>query len=815
MKYAGKTTSRAAIAATLFGSLLFSAPLQLYAQDVEEIIVTARKKDESLQEVPLAVSVVTAGMVERLGLQDLDDIAKITAGLVFDAEFDRTSNRPVIRGQANILGDSGVASFIDGVYITGSINDYDINDVERVEVVKGPQSALYGRNTYSGAINIITKAPGDTWQGRGLMKFSDDGHQEVSASIKGPVSDSLGVGVTARYFQHDGAFTNTFDGSDIGEQESTSVSAVAVWEPSERFTARARVYVGETADGQTPLVAQPASENNCFPDNGSLYAGLGRYYCGEVRARPVNSDWTIQAPDSANDRDLLQASLSFDFELNARLTLNSVTGYNNADEVFTSEADYGPTSFQTAVFARFPLGPIPGSWGFVGSPVDFTFADRSNIEDISQELRLSWQGESSEFMIGAYYFVQRDDATGNRNLPPNGQALANASFGAAVGSQQAWCGSVPFLCTGIFPLFGPTVAVNRDQNNSDIRNMALFGMAAFDVGDNSKLTLEARWADEKKEQVLIAQDLGGSAGAPEYKVATFDSFSPRITFDHQLSDDHMVYALYAEGTKPGGFNSALAAAQGKPTFEEEEVKSIEVGSKNVALEGHLVANLSIFFNQVTGYQLTQNVRSGANTSSATVNAGDADIFGAEIEMRYAAQSVEGLATTFNYAFTDAQYVRGEDENLGLINDVADNGLIDCSTGSQFATGSCISKFGSIIGNQVPRTAEHQLYLDVEIRRPLGNGDWDWYAGANMSYESSKFAQVLNLAETGDTTLVGARVGFESDRYAVSLWGKNLTGEDSSPLVLRYADGNDSFKRNFVVMPRRDTYWGLTASANFE
>ena len=156
------------------------------AQALEEIIVMARKRAENIQEIPVAVTAITANQIQNLDLQDLSEISKLTAGLVFDAEFGRGSDRPVIRGQANILGDSGVSYFIDGVYINGSIADYDLNDIERIEVVKGPQSALYGRNTYSGAINIITKSPGDSLSSDVRFSVSDDDEQEISASVRGP-----------------------------------------------------------------------------------------------------------------------------------------------------------------------------------------------------------------------------------------------------------------------------------------------------------------------------------------------------------------------------------------------------------------------------------------------------------------------------------------------------------------------------------------------------------------------------------------------------------------------------------------------------
>ena len=155
-------------------------------------------------------------------------------------------------------------------------------------------------------------------------------------------------------------------------------------------------------------------------------------------------------------------------------------------------------------------------------------------------------------------------------------------------------------------------------------------MMSFDMGAATRITLEGRWAEEEIDQVAISQDLGGMPAPPLVSNAKFTSFNPRFTIDHRLTEDSMVYFLLASGNKPGGFNNTVAIEAGLPTFDEEEVTSFELGSKNVVADGQLVANLAMYFNQINGYQLTQNARAGANTTSATVNAGDADIFGAEI-----------------------------------------------------------------------------------------------------------------------------------------------------------------------------------------
>jgi len=424
-----------------------------------------------------------------------------------------------------------------------------------------------------------------------------------------------------------------------------------------------------------------------------------------------------------------------------------------------------------------------------------------------------------DFLVGGYYFDQKSTNSDVRELPPGAAGIAAANYGARLAQLQQTCGFNP-VCSFVIPTFGPSINVPRNVTEFDITNTAIFGLVSFQLTDSFSITAEARYQEEDIEQNVVLQSLGSPPTGTVKAKETYDAFLPRVTLDWQFNPDHMVYALYAEGTKPGGFNSATAIQAGLPSYDEEDVESIEIGSKNVFADGQVVLNIAAYFNQITGYQLTQNARNDlGNTTSATVNAGDADVMGAEIEFSYRPAQVEGLRFTFNYAYTDSEFTKGFDENQGLLNDVADDGLNNCSTGLEVDTLPCSSTnmaFGSIKGNRIPRSAEHQLYAGVELRRPLGIGDgsWDYVVGADYSYESSKFAQVLNLAETGDTNLLAARLGIVSEAWSLTLWGRNLTGEDSVPNLLRYADGAKDLRRNFAGSQRRDTYFGLTLTASF-
>ena len=787
---------------------------------IEEVVVTARKRSEGLQDVPVAVTAFTADQIAEFGIRDLSDVSKITAGLIFDSEFSRGSNRPVIRGQANILGESGVSYFIDGLYVSGSIDDYDLSNVERIEVVKGPQSALYGRNTYAGAINIATRGAGESVGGDVSLQLAQFNQYQLTAAVSGPLGETVSGGVNVRHFERGGPFTNEYDGSEIGVQQSQSFSAFVELSPGDRLNIRARAYHGQRDDGQPPVAATRYFANNCYPDDGSLYGGAGRYYCGVVEPGPIDTDWTVQAPEAQDTDDHTQIGIRVDLDLTDSLSLTWITGTSQRDESLVIDGDYQPTSFHVANFTPngFPFGGFadgpPFLYGYVGTMSDFTFASATESETVSQEVQLAFDADRARGMLGAYYYGEDRATRDIREVSAAQQGLAAANFAAELVRMRAIC-AASFVCESMTPLFGPTIVVPRDSNDISIVNTAVFGMVSVDVGEDLGLTFEGRFQDEEIEQRAVLQDLGSAPADPVSAKAGFDGFLPRVTVDWRPGERSLVYALYATGTKPGGFNSTVAIEAGLPTYEEEEARSFELGYKTVLADGQITANLAWFSNEIEGYQLTQNVQAGQNATSATVNAGNADISGFEAEITARPETMPGVTLRLNYAWTNPEYSEGYDQNEGLLLDVDDDGLTNCSTGKQFPeVESCTgnAKFGSIAGKQVPRTANHQLFADAEIRRPMASG-WEWYAGANYAFESSKFAQVHNEAETGDTTLINLRGGMVSDRYDLRLWVRNVGGETTPYNVLRYAEP-EAFRRNFAVAHRPDTQVGLTVAARW-
>ena len=393
-------------------------------------------------------------------------------------------------------------------------------------------------------------------------------------------------------------------------------------------------------------------------------------------------------------------------------------------------------------------------------------------------------------------------------MPADALARAQASSAAAI---AATCARLP-LCGAILP-FNATTPNSRNTNNFDVRNMAVFGSVSVKLSETFSISAEGRYAEEKISQATRSFNEGVTPPAALIARAKFTKFTPRITADWQATSNNLLYAVYSEGQKPGGFNGNLAITAGLPSYDAETVESFELGSKNRFLDGALTANFAVYRNKISGYQLTQNVFAPPNAVSAVVNAGDARVTGAEVELSI--RPSRNFTVTANYALANAKFTRGFDENQGVLNDVADDNLVNCSTGDQFPlVAMCQSLFGSIKGKRIPRAPQHSVFFDVDYRQPIGSGDWKIFAGANVNLISSSFAQVHNLAKTGGSVVTDARLGAENGKYKIHFYVKNLFNEDSVSQIIRYADSNNDLRRNFIAGLRPGRRFGVIVSAGF-
>lgn len=745
---------------------------------LEEVVVTARKREESLQDVPLPVTALSAADIANRQLSSLDDVAKFTPGLVFSKTFGRATERPVVRGLASVLAgtnasvETGVAYFVDGVYYQGAIQSLDMNDVERVEVIRGPQSALYGRNTYSGAINFVTKRIGDETSGSANASFDQD-ERNLSARISGRPADWIGVSVTGRYYDFDGQWVNELTGRKVGDESTTSFGVTLDIEPTDNTELRLRFQTNRDRDGTRQIFFQSGADNNCFPGTRSLGSynststnNTNQWFCGEVKPGriylndapvtrpivPVNGipatlrvtstggvyDTRQALAFSGVHRDLNVASASFRWDIMGSgydLVVNG--GWRDEDQKTGADSDHSSVN----IIGANVNGIQPLATG--------SSSQLDTYKDWSTEVRLeSPQDDRLRWMVGVYHYEWENNVYRIDFASPGGQ--------------------------------------DRPYQLSDIYNTGYFGSVGFDFTDRLSATFEIRRAEERKGQIDWAQVANVQAGptaAATYNSALrgrdeWKSTTPRATVDFKLNEDVSLYAIWAKGYKPGGFNGAIAIANGRPedeSFKQEESVNYEIGVKSQLFDRRLTLNASIFKMEIDAMQLTTAILSpsGAVTSIAT-NQGDGEIKGLEIEGRFAA--TDDLTLGFTYALADTEFTSGCDDfqwqitsGGGIYNPANPNDPARNLNGK----GSC-----SIVGHPFPLAAKHTASLTADYSQPVFGGDYRLYVNSDLSYTSKKNIQVHNTAYTGEALLLGARVGIETDNWRIGLYGRNLLDEDS-------------------------------------
>lgn len=757
------------------------------SQQVEKVTVTARKRKESLKDAPVAVTAFTQDSIDKLNIQSVDDIARFTPGLSFSKTFGRSTDRPVIRGQSNVLAnvqfgvESGAAYFIDGLYYGGSIQALDLGDIERVEVVKGPQSALFGRNTYSGAINFITRRVGEEFGVAGSARLGTEGRTDIRASVDMPIpvgieGETLGFRVALRDYNYDGEFLNVVNNDIVGSESSQSISGTIDWNKNDEFSLRGRMSYSRDRDGPLPIFLQSAEANNCMPGYRSLayFPGSGstntnQYFCGVIQSPgrvnlntsartnpvvpvagvpttlttlPFITSGVYNAADGTAfdgvERHVFWTGLNGSWDIKkSGYTIDANFAYRNEDEKFGTDSDH------SGVNVFFPPGVAAGAEAF------FANTNRDKIDEYVSEIQLgSPVSESFRWSAGLYHYQ-----------------LENRGFDIT---------------------FADPSGLSRPDDVLTVRNTAVFGLIEADLTDEFTATVEARHASEEKQLV----DFNPAGGPVVFnQIAKSNKMTPRVTLRWKPSDEFMAYAIYSEGVKPGGLNGAVGVGVGKPSYAPETSKNQEIGIKALLLDGSLSANLAGYHIDAKNVQLTTAVPplvGGGATTSIVTNQGVGETWGAELELRYYLNENINLGGT--YSWTEPKFVSGCDEDQWTL--TSGGGLlsgIGTGTGVGTAqagfTGNC-----SIAGKLYPLVPQHQATFAVEYRSDqfdMWGKSWQFFTQGDVSYESTKFVQVHNLAETGDTTLVGARLGFEGENWTLSAYGQNLTDEDSITLATRW------------------------------
>ncbi len=394
-----------------------TAPAMAQSIAVEEITVTARKRSESLLDVPLSITALTAADIENSGYITISDIVQAVPGMTYGSfEAEGRGDSPSIRGISVNTGDptlQGASTFIDGVYYSGSLFSSLLANIDRVEVIKGPQSALFGRATFAGAINYITKKPTDEFEGQFNATVAEYGEIQLSGTLAGPiVEDKVGIRVTGGLLSKGSEYNNITNGEEMGDDDIFSLSTALTFTPTENLDATLSLMYTDAEFGEATRATTALNNGKlAFPD---------------VAVIGGNVD---QLDEPGLDSEAFQGSLTINYDING-YTLTSVSSYSDEDTVNQSDGNYSPA---TVPFLSFlcNAGPFVGP----GCSIFQTVTERE-IETVFQEIRIaSPEDENVNWLLGASYFEEKFSTARLRNFrqPPTEKTSNNLSIFGSVG----------------------------------------------------------------------------------------------------------------------------------------------------------------------------------------------------------------------------------------------------------------------------------------------------------------------------------------------------------------------------------------------
>ena len=761
MRLMFRNTFKAALTASVaLGGLACAAPVMAQtagqqAQTVDDIVVTARRREESLQDTPLAIAAVTSEELKSARVERLADLAKIAPGLSFTPLFGAQNQLPIIRGAAQTYGQLNVGVFLDGVYLSGKAGvDIEMADLQRIEVVRGPQSALYGQNTFAGAINYISARPSSVLKGHIEGTVGDNGLHKLTASVSGPISDTLRFSVGAYGREFDGWYVSAIDGGKVDYSQTYGGMLTLDYQPTDRFSAILRLTASNEDSGQ------PASEvqrTNAYPlQVAGAPAGIIRnqLYVGEVqplgRRINVNTKRTdSEVGDYGTRQDTFRASLDLNYDFGG-VSLKSITAYAKRNAEFTYDGD-NTICDRTGGCPNFGYPFAPGSLIPVGKSGFATSSADETYTDFSQELRLSSNGDGPlTWLVGAYYY------DGESNVVQRSLAGLTATNAAR---------------------FGYPNIVNTTKSWS------VFGSATYAFTDKLSATLEARYQKEEQTYHQAPTNTAPTSPPPtaseQPSYAQFDlekdfSFTtPRLIVDYKIEPGKMLYASIARGVKTGGFNPNINIFPDQRTFEPETSWNYEIGGKFDWMNHRLRTNVALFHTDWSDQQAAcQNPASAfppGSTSTQrtyTCNVAEAKVTGLEMDGHF--RFNEHFSVVGSYAWTQARYQKFADASLD---------------GTLASLGLPAWDFD---GRHLPYVPDHKITLSPRFEMAAW-GDYRFEGRLDVQYQSKTYVRADNMQYFGAKTTVDLRLALRSDALSYQFFVNNLLDDDTPTAAVRFYD----------------------------
>ena len=779
---------------------------------LEEIIVTARKRKEDIQTVPIAIQALTADDLAERNITSLTDLANNTPGISVTNITGGTFTNVYVRGLApanssqDLNVEANVGIFIDGIYQT-SRNTADVLgtvDIAQIEVLKGPQSALYGRSTFAGAVGITTVRPGSNPEGKATVTIGNNGDYRGKVSLSKPIiEDKLAGHISASWSAYDGEFDNASNPADkLGGYEKRGISGALVFTPTEALTATLTGFATKSTSEMPGLALAPLSLHNCGGFNAQTQAYF--LYCGELPTdRPT--DATANLPDNVSKSR--QAALEVEYELDA-FSIVSVTGVTASEVMAWGDADvtgagapYGVCTLGTT------CGATTGSYTRTvnGNSV---LVSNDQVVTKSQELRIqSPDGDRFQWLAGALFFQSNVESKSLASTSAPGLA-PNERLVQILPGMPAGTGAMATLSNlSLVPDSASQTKLSSLNYRQNITR-SVFGSLGYEVIDGLRVSAEGRYNIDRKTDNCIITFFGayGPCPAGQPLTAEFKSFTPRFTVDYKASEDIFLFASAAKGVRSGGFNAVGGLAASELTFEEEENWTYEAGVKSWLFDRRVMLNASAFRVNWTNLQISTFSSNPVVTQAIITNVGDMKTNGVEVQAEVKATDIVSVGGSVTYSdpkFGKGAYDPAYSTQCGNPSTVCDLVTVP-GRGLQ----------ASIAGHRPARSVKLQYNLHATADIPV-SADWTMSGRVDVNYTGPSYTNSLNVTNFGERTLTNLRLALESDTYSIAAWVTNLTNEDYNANVIQqprnYSVGTQRIMEIYQGEGRR---FGVTASAKF-
>tara|TARA_R110001592_G_scaffold408_1_gene2280 strand:+ start:1899 stop:4244 length:2346 start_codon:yes stop_codon:yes gene_type:complete len=733
---------------------------------IEIIVVTAQKRVENIQEVPISIASFSRERIEKMALRQLNEVAEFVPNLKMSQTNDFSSSI-VIRGvgssSRNIGFDARVGLYLDGVYIGQSpALNQDILDLERIEILRGPQGTLFGKNNVAGSINLITQKPEDEFSANVGVSVGNYGLRQYSATLNTPLSDDIAAKFSINQYQRDGFVENITTGNWLNEQDSYS-------------------YRGQIRANLSDTIELNFAIDSLKSDRFS--------FDGEPITNTLGSAKNTESPeqnkvsfdvDPHEEREISGESLTIDWDLSGDFTVKSITGHRDSTINYKNDFDF---SAQSVAFLDY---------------VD-------DYSQWSQELQLISPESNFQYVAGLYYF-QQDAYT--KRLPNVGDETLSLFTGVprSVFEQGASYGDP----SSIFMLGAFHPGILSTIGNVDTTSYSMFFNSNYQFTNEIRIDLGFRYSTEEKSVDWTISSIDPQTNIPVIPIfelangqvldkRTDHDFSPLISVNYHVNRDINAYIKYSTGYKSGGYNvDFLTQAQLDVgiEFDKETVDSYEIGLKGDLFDHQMRFSSAVFYAKYDDYQINQLVNLAAGTTALSIrNAAKVETYGAELELTY--HLTEDLRLNAAIGLLDAKF-------------------------DKYPAGG--SNGEDLSGTKLPGISDFTFNLSVQYYYPVPVVNSALSASLNYNYQDDyntdidgqitatlADGEMLDIGHIDGFGILNASISLEPLDNGISLyfWVRNLADQDS-PTIL----GEKSFfgtRRNVYVNPR--TY-GLTAKYYF-